>query len=232
VNSNAILVADDVSKTFYKRGVPPIEVLKGVTLEIEPGDSIAIVGKSGSGKSTLLHILGTLEKPTSGGAYFLGQDLSRFNERQVSRFRNQELGFVFQFHYLMVEFTAVENVMMPALISGMGRREAFHQASDLLEKVGLAERATHKPSELSGGEQQRVAIARALMMKPKVLLTDEMTGNLDPATGEAIFELIMQMHRELGTAIVSVTHDAVLARNYRRMYRLHEGSLSREGAGF
>ncbi len=232
MNSNAILVADDVSKTFHKRGVPPIEVLKGVTLEVEPGDSIAIVGKSGSGKSTLLHILGTLEKPTSGAAYFLGQDLSHFNERQVSRFRNQELGFVFQFHYLMVEFTAVENVMMPALISGMGRREAYRQASTLLEKVGLAERATHKPSELSGGEQQRVAIARALMMKPKVLLTDEMTGNLDPATGQAIFELIMQMHRELGTAIVSVTHDSGLALNYRRMYRLHEGTLSREGAGF
>jgi lipoprotein-releasing system ATP-binding protein len=202
-----------------------------VDLEVEPGDSIAIVGKSGSGKSTLLHILGTLEAPSHGKAYFLGQDLSKFSESKLSRFRNQELGFVFQFHYLMVEFTAVENVMMPALLSGMSRREAKILASRLIEKVGLADRETHKPSELSGGEQQRVAIARALMMKPKVLLTDEMTGNLDPATGSQIFSLIHAMHRELGTAIVSVTHDSQLARNYKRIYRLQEGVLREEPRG-
>lgn len=228
MNSNAVLVATGLKKVFRKSGGPPIEVLKGADLEICPGDSIAIVGKSGSGKSTLLHLLGTLEAPSSGKVHFLGQDLSRFSEKKLSHFRNHELGFVFQFHYLMVEFTALENVMMPALIGGVGRKAAKARAEQLLSKVGLADRVTHKPSELSGGEQQRVAIARALMMKPKVLLTDEMTGNLDPATGGQVFDLIQTMHRELGTAIVSVTHDDKLAKSYQRIYRLRDGHLSRE----
>ncbi len=227
MDSNSILVASGLRKTFRKPGGPPIEVLRGVDLEIAPGESIAIVGKSGSGKSTLLHILGTLEAPTQGQVHFLGQDLSRFGEGKLSRFRNHELGFVFQFHYLMVEFTALENVMMPGLLGGLGRRATRGHAEHLLSKVGLADRATHKPSELSGGEQQRVAIARALMMKPKVLLTDEMTGNLDPVTGGQVFSLIQSMHRELGTAIVSVTHDDQLARQYKKVYRLQNGHLAR-----
>ncbi len=231
MNPSSILVASDLRKVFRKPGGPPIEVLRGVNLEITPGDSIAIVGKSGSGKSTLLHILGTLEAPSEGQVHFLGQDLSRFGERKLSKFRNHELGFVFQFHYLMVEFSAVENVMMPGLLGGLGRRAARAHAEHLLAKVGLADRGTHKPSELSGGEQQRVAIARALMMKPKVLLTDEMTGNLDPVTGGNVFSLIQTMHRELGTAIVSVTHDDQLARQYKKVYRLHNGHLSRESDG-
>lgn len=229
MNSSAILVAENVSKVFQKKDGPPIEVLRKVSLEVEPGDSIAIVGKSGSGKSTLLHILGTLEKPSIGRACFLGQDLNRFSEKRLSKFRNQELGFVFQFHYLLVEFSALENVMMPAMLGGFSQRAARDLAMQLLEKVGLEDRATHRPSELSGGEQQRVAIARALVMKPKVLLTDEMTGNLDPATGAQVFQLIHTMHRELGTAIVSVTHDLALAQNYRKVFRLQEGVLSRQG---
>lgn len=227
MNSDAVLVAQQIRKTFQKRGGPPIEVLRGASLEILPGESIAIVGKSGSGKSTFLHVLGALEKPTQGVVYFLGQDIGRFSERKISRFRNQHLGFVFQFHYLMVEFSALENVMMPALIGGLSKREARLLAEDLLGKVGLTDRLSHKPSELSGGEQQRVAIARALILKPKVLLTDEMTGNLDPVTGKQVFEMIQAMHRELGTAIVSVTHDEVLAKSYQKIYRLHNGLLSR-----
>jgi lipoprotein-releasing system ATP-binding protein len=227
MDSKAILVAEEVGKTFQKKGAPPIKVLRGAHLEILPGDSIAIVGKSGSGKSTLLHVLGALEKPSEGTVYFMGQDLNRFSERKVCRFRNQELGFVFQFHYLMVEFSALENVMLPALIGGVAKRQAAALAEELLDKVGLANRKHHKPSELSGGEQQRVAIARALIRKPKVLLTDEMTGNLDPATGLQVFEMIQGIHQELGTAIVSVTHDEVLAKSYRKIYRLHEGRLSR-----
>jgi lipoprotein-releasing system ATP-binding protein len=227
MSKDPILVASKVRKTFTKAGAAPIEVLRGVDFEVRPGESISIVGKSGSGKSTLLHVLGTLEKPSSGSVYFLGQDLSAFSETKVSRFRNQELGFVFQFHYLMVEFTALENVMMPALLGGVARRQARVRAEKLLSQVGLSARAQHKPSELSGGEQQRVAIARALVMNPKILLTDEMTGNLDPATGQQVFELIQSMHSELGTALVSVTHDEVLARSYQRTYRLGNGLLVR-----
>jgi len=228
MNTNSILVASRVRKTFNKQGSAPIEVLRDVDFEVNAGDSIAIVGKSGSGKSTLLHLLGALERPSAGHVYFLGQDLSQFSEKRIASFRNKEIGFVFQFHYLMVEFSALENVMMPALISGMGARPARELAQALLRKVGLADRATHKPSELSGGEQQRVAIARALILRPKVLLTDEMTGNLDPTTGAQVFELIQKMHLELGTAIVSVTHDDALARQYAKIYRLEEGRLGRE----
>lgn len=231
MNSKAILVTEKVSKTFHKKGSPPIEVLRSVDFEISAGDSIAIVGKSGSGKSTLLHLLGTLEQPSQGKVYFLGQDLTRFSGKQLAEFRNKQIGFVFQFHYLMVEFSALENVMMPALLSGTSAKEARHAAEELLDRVGLSHRSTHKPSELSGGEQQRVAIARALIQRPKVLLTDEMTGNLDPATGTQVFELIQQMHLELGTAIVSVTHDEALARNYAKVFRLREGRLGREGRG-
>ncbi len=227
MNSNAILVAEGISKTFRKKGGPPVEVLHNTNLEILPGSSIAIVGKSGSGKSTFLHILGALERPTQGAVYFLGQDLGYFSEKRISEYRNRELGFVFQFHYLMVEFSALENVMMPALIRGISKKEAEREAEGLLERVGLSQRISHKPSELSGGEQQRVAIARALILKPKILLTDEMTGNLDPATGHNVFEMIQAMRQDMGTAIVSVTHDEVLAKSYEKIYRLQNGRLVR-----
>ena len=218
------MVAEGIGKVFSHRGAP-IDVLRGVSLTVRPGDRIAVVGKSGTGKSTLLHVLGTLVAPSEGTLLFAGEDVFAYRENALAAFRNREIGFVFQFHYLMLEFTAVENVMMPALIAGVSRREARSGAMELLERVGLADRATHKPGQLSGGEQQRVSIARALMMRPKLLLTDEMTGNLDPVTGQQIFDLVQQMHRERGTAIISVTHDEAMAAAYDRVYRLKDGVL-------
>lgn len=220
-----LLVAKSVRKAFEKRGSLPIEVLQGIDIEINAGDKIAIVGKSGAGKSTLLHVLGTLEKPSEGSVHFLGQDVFSFNEERLSRFRNQSVGFVFQMHYLMLEFTALENVMMPGLIAQKSRREAKERAMLLLSKVGLSSRVDHKPNQLSGGEQQRVAIARALMMSPKLLLTDEMTGNLDPVTGQQVFELIQSIHSEFKMALVSVTHDESLAKTYDKVLRLTQGVL-------
>jgi lipoprotein-releasing system ATP-binding protein len=224
-----ILVASKVRKIFERTTSHPIEVLKGADLEIRPGDRIAILGKSGAGKSTLLHILGTLEEPTEGRVLFEGNDVFRFNEEKLAAFRNRELGFVFQFHYLMLEFTALENAMMPALLAGESRKRARDRARDWLGKVGLSDRLDHKPSQLSGGEQQRVSIARALMMSPKLLLTDEMTGNLDPVTGQQIFELVRSIHEELKMALVSVTHDEALAGTYSRVLRLTDGHLEEVG---
>ena len=194
-------------------------------LEIQEGESIAVIGKSGAGKSTLLHVLGTLEEPTSGSVQFLGQDIFSFDEESLSGFRNRKVGFVFQFHYLMLEFSALENTMMPALLGGVSKKEAKARAEALLAKVGLSDRLEHKPGQLSGGEQQRVAIARALMMSPKLLLTDEMTGNLDPVTGQQVFELVQSIDSEFKMAMVSVTHDENLAASYSKIYRLTDGVL-------
>lgn len=227
---DAILVADGLGKTFERGDAPPIDVLKAVTLEVHPGDRLAILGKSGTGKSTLLHILGTLESPTSGKVLYLGQDVFQYDEARLAGFRNRELGFVFQFHYLMVEFTALENVMMPGLLAGWSRNQARDKARSLLSRVGLDDRLNHKPGQLSGGEQQRVAIARALMMDPKVLLTDEMTGNLDPATGRRVFDLLQELHQESGSALISVTHDEQLAKQYSRTFRLTDGFLKESNA--
>lgn len=225
ISPQSLLVAISLKKSFIKKGAEPISVLRQVDLEIHPGNTIAILGKSGTGKSTLLHILGTLESPTSGSIYYLGQDIFQFPEKRIASFRNKELGFIFQFHYLMVEFTALENVMMPALIGGLSRKEAMVRAKELLVKVGLEKRLLHRPSELSGGEQQRVAIARALVMNPKLLLTDEMTGNLDPVIGARIFELVLKLQQEFKMALVSVTHDEQMASVYQRTYRLIQGEL-------
>jgi len=224
-NPNPLLVAKNVSKHHSKSGRHDIEVLRGVELVVEPGDQIAVLGKSGAGKSTLLHILGTLEEPSEGTVHFEGRDLFTLSESELSTFRNRELGFVFQFHYLMLEFNALENVMLPGLLGGLGKREARKRAEELLARVGLSERLEHKPSQLSGGEQQRVAIARALVMRPKLLLTDEMTGNLDPVTGTHIFELVQSMYREYKMAVISVTHDEALASAYPRVLRLDDGVL-------
>jgi lipoprotein-releasing system ATP-binding protein len=224
---HTLLSARQVSKVFRRGTGKPVDVLKAVDLEIATGDRIAILGKSGAGKSTLLHILGTLEAPSSGKVFFDGRDLFRFSESDLSSFRNRTIGFVFQFHYLMVEFTALENVMMPALIGKMSKRMARDRAMELLSWVGLTQRADHKPGQLSGGEQQRVAIARALVMKPKLILTDEMTGNLDVSTGSQILELMGSVHEEYGCALVSVTHDEGMAAQYDRVLKLHQGSLSR-----
>jgi len=223
--SEVLLSARDVSKIYRRKGEPPVTVLKRVDLDINVDDRIAILGKSGAGKSTLLHILGTLEVPSHGVVRFREKDIFNLNESELARFRNREIGFVFQFHYLMLEFTALENVMMPSLLAGESQSKARGLAANLLKRVGLSERFHHKPSQLSGGEQQRVAIARALMMRPKLLLTDEMTGNLDSVTGRQIFELIRSLQEEHGIALVSVTHDEVLAASFPRILRLDQGEV-------
>lgn len=212
-------------KKAYPSDSGQLEVLRSVDLALQAGDRVAILGKSGAGKSTLLHILGTLEAPSGGSVRFNGVDIFSFSESRLAQFRNSELGFVFQFHYLMLEFTALENVMMPLLIAKRPRGEAQKEASHILGRVGLKDRLSHKPSQLSGGEQQRVAIARALVSRPKLLLTDEMTGNLDAQTGREVFGLIQELHQELGMGLISVTHDEVMAATYPRSYRLHDGVL-------
>ncbi len=225
MNGKLALQAEGIGKVFRREDRTTLGVLRDLSIHVKPAERVAIIGKSGSGKSTLLHILGTLEQPSSGKILFGGEDVSRFSENRLAFFRNQQIGFVFQFHYLMLEFTALENVMIPALIGGASREKANEMARGWLKRVGLSDRSTHKPAQLSGGEQQRVAIARALMMRPKVLLTDEMTGNLDPVTGTAIFELMLEMQNEHGMAMISVTHDEKLASRYHRVLRLTEGRL-------
>lgn len=221
-----LLSAKGISKRYVRRDSPQITVLEELDIEVNEGDKIAILGKSGSGKSTLLHILGTLDRPSSGTLAFHGKDLLRQTEASLSHFRNSRLGFVFQFHYLMLEFTALENVMMPGLIAGLTNQEAKRRALELLAKVGLEQRLDHRPAQLSGGEQSRVAIARALVLRPPLLLTDEMTGNLDAATGRQVFDLIQSLYDEFKMALVSVTHDETLANEYHRVLRLESGRLS------
>lgn len=224
-----LLSATGLKKTFCPDvGVPPIDVLDGLDFELKEKERVAIVGKSGAGKSTFLHILGTLEAPTMGRIVFEGRDVFRLHDDQLSAFRNQKLGFVFQFHYLMLEFNALENVMMPALLHGESTVAAKRRARDLLFRVGLGERMNHKPAQLSGGEQQRVAVARALMMQPRLLLTDEMTGNLDPVTGEKVMNLVLSLQEEFGMAMVSVTHDSGLANTFPRVLHLVAGRLTSE----
>lgn len=220
-----VLKATGLSKTYQKKAGPEVSVLRGVDFEIYEGDRIAIIGKSGSGKSTLLHILGTLDKPTAGEMKVGNQSVFSLSESELASFRNRQMGFVFQFHYLMVEFSAVENVMMPMLIAGMPSKAASDRAKELLTRVGLGHRLDHRPSQLSGGEQSRVAIARALANQPRLLLTDEMTGNLDQATGLEVFELILSLQQEHQIALVSVTHDPMMAQSYQRVLSLEEGRL-------
>lgn len=202
-----------------------VEALKGIDLDIQSEETLAVIGVSGSGKSTLLHILGTLERPTEGGVYFGDEDVFDKNDSELSRFRNTEIGFVFQFHYLLPEFTALENVMMPCLINGIDSPAAKDMAADVLEKVGLGQRLEHRPGELSGGEQQRVAIARAVVLKPKVILADEPTGNLDMDTGASILELFMMLNSEYGITSVLVTHNQVIAGRLNRRIRLSDGNI-------
>jgi len=202
-----------------------IEVLTDLALSIAPGESVAIVGQSGVGKSTLLHILGTLDRPTAGTVLFDGADLFRLNDRAQAAFRNREIGFIFQFHHLLPDFTALENVMMPALIQGCSAADAARGARAVLERVGLGERLTHKPGELSGGEQQRVAVARAVAQSPRVILADEPTGNLDPETGGSVHALLMELNRERNITLVLVTHNEALARLVDRTLRLQGGQL-------
>jgi lipoprotein-releasing system ATP-binding protein len=202
-----------------------IEVLKGIELTIMPGEMLAIEGASGAGKSTLLHILGALDRPTEGRIYFQEADLFQRSDSQLAEFRNRHIGFVFQFHHLLPEFSALENTMMPALIRGMSQREATENGERILTQLGLADRLQHKPGELSGGEQQRVAVARALMLNPQVILADEPTGNLDSQTGEEVHKLMVQINRQQGITIVVVTHNPALAVRMTRRVILADGRL-------
>lgn len=216
----------------YEMDGRPLTVLDGVSLSLMPGEMIALVGKSGSGKSTFLHVAGTLDAPTKGRVRFNGDDLFARTEAELARFRNEQLGFVFQSHHLLPEFTALENVMMPALIRRAPHGPAERVAKDLLASVGLGDRLKHRPTQLSGGEQQRVAIARALVMKPRLLLADEPTGNLDDATGEDIFRVLVDLNREYGISAVVVTHSERLAMRLPRRLRLANGRLVDDAAYF
>lgn len=207
----------------FGNGTKRVEVLKGIDLSFARGEMAAIVGASGAGKTTFLHILGTLDRPTSGKVLYGGKDIFTLNERDLARFRNQEIGFVFQFHHLLPEFSAVENTMMPCLIQGMSRKEAAQRAEAILTLVGLKERLSHKPGELSGGEQQRVAVARAMVLEPKILLADEPTGNLDSKTGASVFALLQELNHLKNVTLIMVTHNPSLAAQMPRQILLTDG---------
>jgi len=220
--SELILQCQGLAKTY--QGLDT-SVLTGVDLQLAAGDHVAIVGASGSGKSTLLHLLGGLDAPTQGEVAWLGKPLASLSERDKSAMRNQYLGFVYQFHHLLPEFSALENVAMPLLIRRMPRLEALAQAEHYLSLVGLSHRLEHTPGELSGGERQRAALARALVTQPRCILADEPTGNLDRQTAEQVFELLLHIQSQQGTALVVVTHDLALAARMHRQYRLQDGVL-------
>ena len=222
-----LLACRQLSKT-YQEGDKATTVLQNISFQLYRGDLTAIVGSSGSGKSTLLHLLGGLDKPSSGEVFLNGAQLSTLSDRQVAQLRNRHLGFVYQFHHLMADFTALENVAMPILIAGKDRREAYQQAEVMLTAVGLTHRINHRPSALSGGERQRVAIARALVNNPDLVLADEPTGNLDQKTTENIFELIQQLNQEKNIAFLLVTHDLSLAAKLQKKYLMRDGILSIE----
>lgn len=219
-----VISCRNLSKTFTL-GKAEVPVLKGVNLDVQAGERLAIVGTSGSGKSTLLHLLGGLDVVSSGQVHILGQDVQRMNETQRGELRNQSLGFVYQFHHLLAEFTALENVAMPLLIRGMNRCEAEPRAAAMLEQVGLAHRLHHLPAELSGGERQRTAVARALVTEPACVLADEPTGNLDRTSALALFDLMQQLNATLNTSFIVVTHDLELAAHMQRSLSLIDGVL-------
>ncbi|MGB7573703.1 MAG: ABC transporter ATP-binding protein [Thermodesulfobacteriota bacterium] len=214
-----------VQKLFksYGNGTKRVEVLKGVDLTFSQSEKVAIVGASGVGKTTLLHVLGTLDRPTSGKILYEGKDIYTLNAKSLALFRNREIGFVFQFHHLLPEFNALENTMMPCLIQGIPKEESVSRAEAILTLVGLKERLSHKPGELSGGEQQRVAVARALVLEPKVLLADEPTGNLDTKTGESVFDLLQELNQIKGVTLIVVTHNLRLAEKLSRQIQLIDG---------
>jgi lipoprotein-releasing system ATP-binding protein len=220
--TSSLLSVQCITKS-YPMGKSRLEILRGIDLEIKKGEAVCIVGASGAGKSTLLHILGTLDRPTLGKVFYDGHDLTRQSDEDLANFRNKTMGFVFQFHHLLGEFTALENVMMPCRISGMSLNDSRLAAEELLEMLGLKERLTHFPSELSGGEQQRVAIARALVRKPEVLFADEPTGNLDTVNGERIQDLFFDLKTRLQLTLVVVTHDQTFARKFPRVLNMRDG---------
>lgn len=222
--SNILLRCQDLVK-IYQEGAVETPVLKGISLTVYQKEMLAIVGSSGSGKSTMLHLLGALDSPTSGSVLFEQQDIYKWTSQQQAQFRNKQLGFVYQFHHLLGEFTALENAAMPLLIGGMAVKTATQIATEMLTRVGLAHRVDHRPAELSGGERQRVAIARALVNQPRLVLADEPTGNLDHKSATAIYELMCQLNLELGTAFVVVTHDRELAGKLHRQVHMVDGVL-------
>ncbi|MCP3101408.1 ABC transporter ATP-binding protein [Myxococcus sp. K15C18031901] len=221
----ALLSIRNVFKSYFLHG-KRIDVLRAVSLDLEKGELVSLVGASGAGKSTFLHVLGTLDAPAAGEVFFEDRSVFSMNDAEIAEFRNRTIGFVFQSHYLLPEFTALENVAMPALIQRRERAGAYAYARELLERVGLGQRVDHRPGELSGGEAQRVALARALVLKPAILLADEPTGNLDPATGEGIHQLLRDVNRELGITAVVVTHNETLARSMPRRLRLAGGQVT------
>ncbi len=227
MNTKPILTTSNLHKTYRMDGTHDVHVLKGIDLSIRAGEIVTILGPSGVGKSTLLHVIGTLDRPTQGKCYLDNEDVFAYNDIKLAWIRNQNVGFVFQFHHLLPEFSALENVMMPGLIAGKNRKELQEQALHLLDDVGLTQRAEHRPNELSGGEQQRIAVARALINTPRLVLADEPSGNLDVHTAESLHRVLWTVSRKYGQTLVIVTHNQSLAERSDRIIELYDGQIQR-----